>query len=141
MGESSDGLAATRKAFRSGPRIATAHRDIHLLVSNGDLVIAGEIATITAKKLALERAAALAAVQESSTGSAWPQPSGWEMPPSATSYATRSSKSPHSLNARPRCSSRSAVGWSALSSARSAPSTLRSKMAWSRWTGKFQDWF
>jgi len=63
MGESPDGLEAIRKAFRSEPRIATAHPRIHLLLSNSDLVIEGEVATIAAKKLALERAAALADVQ------------------------------------------------------------------------------
>lgn len=62
MGVSPSGLDAIRKAFRSEPRIAAAHPRIHLLMSDGDLVIEGEVATIAAKKLALERAAALADV-------------------------------------------------------------------------------
>jgi osmotically-inducible protein OsmY len=58
-----DALVAVRKALYSEPRIDLAHHPIRLTFSDGDLVIAGEVADIAAKKLALERAAAAADVR------------------------------------------------------------------------------
>lgn len=55
-------LDAIRKALYSEPRIDLGHHPIRLSLSNGDLVIEGEVADIAAKKLALERAAAIAEV-------------------------------------------------------------------------------
>jgi osmotically-inducible protein OsmY len=63
MTEPRDTLEAVRKAFYSEPRIDLAHHPIRLTLSGGDLVIEGEVADIAAKKLALERAAAVADVR------------------------------------------------------------------------------
>jgi osmotically-inducible protein OsmY len=63
MGDSRDTLEAVRKAFHSEPRIDLAHHPIRLTLSAGDLVIEGEVADVAAKKLALERAAAVADVR------------------------------------------------------------------------------
>jgi osmotically-inducible protein OsmY len=58
-----DTLDVTRKALLSEARIDVAHHPIRLMLSDGDLVIEGEVADIAAKKLALERAAAVAEVR------------------------------------------------------------------------------
>jgi osmotically-inducible protein OsmY len=58
-----DTLEVTRKALLSEARIDVAHHPIRLTLSDGDLVIEGEVADIAAKKLALERAAAVAEVR------------------------------------------------------------------------------
>lgn len=58
-----DTLEVTRKALLSEARIDVAHHPIRLSLSDGDLVIEGEVADIAAKKLALERAAAVADVR------------------------------------------------------------------------------
>jgi osmotically-inducible protein OsmY len=58
-----DTLDVTRKALLSEARIDVAHHPIRLTLSDGDLVIEGEVADIAAKKLALERAAAVAEVR------------------------------------------------------------------------------
>jgi osmotically-inducible protein OsmY len=58
-----DTLEVTRKALLSEVRIDIAHHPIRLTLSDGDLVIEGEVADIAAKKLALERAAAVAEVR------------------------------------------------------------------------------
>ncbi len=63
MADPHDTLEAVRKAFYSEPRIDLAHHPIRLALSEGDLVIEGEVADIAAKKLALERAAAVAQVR------------------------------------------------------------------------------
>jgi osmotically-inducible protein OsmY len=62
LDDSRDTLEAVRKAFYSEPRIDFAHHPIRLALSGGDLVIEGEVGDIAAKKLALERAAAVADV-------------------------------------------------------------------------------
>jgi osmotically-inducible protein OsmY len=59
----SDTLEVTRKALLSEARIDVAHHPIRLTLSDGDIVIEGEVADIAAKKLALERAAAVAEVR------------------------------------------------------------------------------
>lgn len=58
-----DTLEVTKKALLSEARIDVAHHPIRLTLSDGDLVIEGEVADIAAKKLALERAAAVAEVR------------------------------------------------------------------------------
>jgi osmotically-inducible protein OsmY len=58
-----DTLEITRKALLSEARIDVAHHPIRLTLSDGDLVIEGEVADIAAKKLALGRAAAVAEVR------------------------------------------------------------------------------
>jgi osmotically-inducible protein OsmY len=58
-----DTLEVTRKALLSEARIDVAHHPIRLTLSDGDLVIEGEVADIAAKKLTLERAAAVADVR------------------------------------------------------------------------------
>jgi osmotically-inducible protein OsmY len=58
-----DTLEVTRKALLSEARIDVAHHPIRLTLSDGDLVIEGEVADVAAKKLALERAAAVAEVR------------------------------------------------------------------------------
>ena len=60
MAKQPDALETIRKALRSEARIDLQHHPIHLTLSAGDLVIEGEVADIAAKKLALERAAAVA---------------------------------------------------------------------------------
>jgi len=57
-----DVLSLVRTALREEPRVSPAYRSIHLAFSNGDLTIEGEVPNIAAKKLALERAAAVPAV-------------------------------------------------------------------------------
>ncbi len=56
-------LDAVRKALYSEARIDLAHNPVRLTLSAGDLVIEGEVADIAAKKLALQRAAAIADVR------------------------------------------------------------------------------
>jgi len=63
MAKQSDTLEAIRKALRSEARVDLEHHPIRLTLSAGDLVIEGEVADIAAKKLALERAAAVADVR------------------------------------------------------------------------------
>ena len=63
MPKQSDALETVRKALRSEARIDLQHHPIRLTLSDGDLVIDGEVADIAAKKLALERAAAVADVR------------------------------------------------------------------------------
>jgi osmotically-inducible protein OsmY len=58
-----DTLEITRKALLGEARIDVVHHPIRLTLSDGDLVIEGEVADIAAKKLALERAAAVAEVR------------------------------------------------------------------------------
>jgi osmotically-inducible protein OsmY len=54
---------AVRQALHSEARVDLAHHPLRLELSAGDLVIDGEVADIAAKKLALERAAAVADVR------------------------------------------------------------------------------
>ena len=63
MADPHDKLEAVRKSLLSEPRINLAHHPIRFQLSDGDLVIEGEVADIAAKKLALERAAAVADVR------------------------------------------------------------------------------
>lgn len=63
MANPQETLEAVRKALYSEARIDLAHNPIRLTLSAGDLVIDGEVADIAAKKLALERAAAIADVR------------------------------------------------------------------------------
>lgn len=55
-------LEAIRKALRSEPRIRLDRHPVHLDLEDGDVVIEGELPDIAAKKLALERAAAVPGV-------------------------------------------------------------------------------
>jgi len=55
-------LDKVRKALHSEPKIDLAHHPLRLSWAVGDLTIEGEVADIAAKKLALERAAAVAGV-------------------------------------------------------------------------------
>ena len=54
-------LEAVRQALRSEPRVKLESHPIHLAYDGDDLVMEGEVADIAAKKLALERAAAVQA--------------------------------------------------------------------------------
>ncbi len=63
MAKPHDMLEAVRKALYSEARIDLAHHPIHLMLADGALVIEGEVADFAAKKLALERAAAVADVR------------------------------------------------------------------------------
>ena len=54
-------LEAVRQALRSEPRVKLESHPIHLAFDGDDLVMEGEVADIAAKKLALERAAAVQA--------------------------------------------------------------------------------
>ncbi len=56
-------VETVRKALASEPRIDLAHHPLRLSWNAGDLTIQGEVADIAAKKLALERAAAVAGVE------------------------------------------------------------------------------
>ena len=62
MGEAESLIEQVRKALRSEARIDLAHHPVELSWDNGDLTIEGEVADIAAKKLALERAAAIPGV-------------------------------------------------------------------------------
>jgi len=55
-------LDKVRKALHSEPRVDLAHHPLRLSWARGDLTIEGEVADIAAKKLALERVAAVAGV-------------------------------------------------------------------------------
>jgi len=55
-----DILDAVRKALQSEARIGFPRHPIHIALSAGDLILEGEVSDIAAKKLALERAAAVA---------------------------------------------------------------------------------
>jgi osmotically-inducible protein OsmY len=59
MSETQALLDAVRHALRSEPRIRLETHPIHLALDGGDLAMEGEVADIAAKKLALERAAAV----------------------------------------------------------------------------------
>jgi osmotically-inducible protein OsmY len=59
MDESDSVIEQVRAALRSEARVDLAHHPLVLTYENGDLTIEGEVADIAAKKLALERAAAL----------------------------------------------------------------------------------
>ena len=59
MSEAQKALETVRKALRSEPRVRLDSNPIHLALESGDLVMEGEVADIAAKKLALERAAAV----------------------------------------------------------------------------------
>jgi len=59
MSETQALLDAVRHALRTEPRIAREAHSIRLALDGGDLVIDGEVEDIVAKKLALERAAAV----------------------------------------------------------------------------------
>ena len=63
MADPQDTLGTVRKTLHSEPRIDFAHHPIRLALSDGDLIIEGEVADIAAKKLALERAAAVAGIR------------------------------------------------------------------------------
>lgn len=54
---------AVRKALSGEPRIDVGHHPLRLNWNAGDLTIEGEVADIAAKKLALERAAAIGGVE------------------------------------------------------------------------------
>ena len=56
-------LESVRQALRSEPRVGLQHHTVHLSLADGDLVLEGEVADIAAKKLALERAAAVPALK------------------------------------------------------------------------------
>ena len=56
-------LQAVREALDSEPRVDRLHHPLALDWRDGDLTIAGEVADVAAKKLALERAAAIPGVQ------------------------------------------------------------------------------
>ena len=60
MAHPQDILDTVRKALQSEARIGFPRHPIHLALSADDLVLEGEVADIAAKKLALERAAAVA---------------------------------------------------------------------------------
>lgn len=55
-------IEQVRKALHSEPRIDLAHHPLALAWENGDFAIEGEVADVAAKKLALERAAAVPGV-------------------------------------------------------------------------------
>ncbi len=59
MSEKTEVLAAVRAALRSEARVALQDHPIDLDFADGTLTLAGEVASVAAKKLALERAAAL----------------------------------------------------------------------------------
>ena len=63
MAKEPDTIETVRKALRSEARIDLQHHPIHLTLSADDLIINGEVADIAVKKLALERAAAVADVR------------------------------------------------------------------------------
>ncbi len=63
MTQPHDTIEAVRRALRSEARIDLPHHPIRLALAEGDLVIEGEVADVAAKKLALERAAAVADVR------------------------------------------------------------------------------
>ncbi|HTY65639.1 MAG TPA: BON domain-containing protein [Alphaproteobacteria bacterium] len=62
MSDRADMLAAVRDALGRETRVAPGLPAIALAFANGDLTMAGEVATIAVKKLALERAAAVRGV-------------------------------------------------------------------------------
>ena len=62
MSEDPSVLDAVRQALRSESRVDLAHHPVRLTMDQGDLVMEGEVADIAAKKLALERAAAVSGV-------------------------------------------------------------------------------
>ena len=63
MAAPSTTLDEARKALASEARIDLAHHPLHLAIAGGDLTMEGEVADIAAKKLALERVAAVAGVR------------------------------------------------------------------------------
>jgi osmotically-inducible protein OsmY len=62
MADQSPVLDRVRSAIRSVPRLGAIHQDIALAFADGDLTIEGEVASVAAKKLVLEAAAADPAV-------------------------------------------------------------------------------
>lgn len=62
MSEADFVIERVRKALRSEARVDLAHHPLELSLEKGDLTIEGEVADIAAKKLALERAAAISGV-------------------------------------------------------------------------------
>ncbi|MCK6452601.1 MAG: BON domain-containing protein [Alphaproteobacteria bacterium] len=62
MNETRDVLESVRKALRSEDRVKIDQHPLHLAFAAGDLTMEGEAPDIAAKKLALERAAAVAGV-------------------------------------------------------------------------------
>lgn len=63
MSEEERILQAVRKAMASESRVDIANHPLTLTCEHGDLTIAGEVADIAAKKLALERAAAVPGIR------------------------------------------------------------------------------
>lgn len=63
MTEIADQLELVRKSLRSESRIDLAHHPILLDLHDGDLTMEGEVGDIAAKKLALERAAAVPGIR------------------------------------------------------------------------------
>ncbi len=59
MAQAAEILDAVRRALHSEARVDLAHHPLRLSLAAGDLIIEGEVADIAAKKLALERAAAV----------------------------------------------------------------------------------
>jgi osmotically-inducible protein OsmY len=59
MSEEAEVLEAVRAALSSEPRVDPQHHPIELAFADGVLTLAGEVAVVAAKKLALERAAAV----------------------------------------------------------------------------------
>lgn len=62
MGDDRSVIQAVRAALASEPRVALHEHPIHLAFANGVLTLEGEVPTVAAKKLALERAGAVPGV-------------------------------------------------------------------------------